>query len=108
MGESKMRGEHDNARRHRVNRAYRTGGSDGGQSREYKLPDTHFAVAIPVTLVRPPQQQPQLDSALWSAIAERARYESLRDLAVEYGVSHETIRSILRRVAAQRREDRIA
>ncbi len=36
------------------------------------------------------------------------QYASLRDLAVEYGVSHETIRAIVRRVAAHRREDRIA
>ena len=69
----------------------------GGHSREYKLPDTHFAVAIPAILVRPPQQQPQLDAALWPAIAERARYASLRDLAAEYGVSHETVRAIVRR-----------
>ena len=48
--------------------------------------------------VRPQQQRPQLDRALWPAIAERARCESLRDLAADYGVSHETIRAIVRRV----------
>ena len=86
----------------------RKGGSDGGHSREYKLPDTHFAVAIPAILVRPPQQQPQVDSAFWPEIAERARYASLRDLAAEYGVSHETIRGIVGRVAAPSRGGRIA
>jgi hypothetical protein len=30
-------------------------------------------------------------------IAARARYESLRDLAACYGVSHETVRTIVRR-----------
>ena len=54
-------------------------------------------MAIPVSLVRPAQQQPQIDPALWPEIAERARYASLRDLASEYGVSHETIRAIARR-----------
>jgi hypothetical protein len=34
---------------------------------------------------------------LYPAIAERARHESLRHLAVAYGVSHETIRAIVRR-----------
>jgi hypothetical protein len=34
---------------------------------------------------------------LWPTIAARARYERLRDLAVEYGVSHEMIRAIARR-----------
>ncbi|MDP9373665.1 MAG: hypothetical protein M3Q65_14670 [Chloroflexota bacterium] len=75
-----------------------SGGSDGGQTRGYKLPDTHFSVDMPVALPRPPQQQPQVAPALWAEIAERARYESLRDLAAEYAVSHETIRAVVRRV----------
>ena len=45
----------------------------------------------------PPQKRSQLDPALWAEIAERARYESLRDLAIAYGVSHETIRAVVRR-----------
>jgi hypothetical protein len=49
-----------------------------------------------------------LSRALWTEIAERARFASLRDLAVEYGVSHETIRVIVRRVATRPREGRIA
>ena len=57
-----------------------------------------FAPEPPATeAVRPRQQHPRLDRSLWSAIAERVRYESLRDLAAEYGVSHETIRTIVRR-----------
>ncbi len=49
-------------------------------------------------LTRPKQQCARLDSALWPTIAARAEHESLRDLAAEYGVSHETIRAVVRRV----------
>jgi hypothetical protein len=55
-------------------------------------------------VVRPPrkvrlrQHSPKIHPSLWPGIAERARYESLRDLAVEFDVSHETIRAIVRRV----------
>jgi len=56
----------------------------------------------------PRQKRPHLSHAWWPEIADRARSASLRDLAAEYGVSHETIRAIVRRVAAQRRADRIA
>jgi hypothetical protein len=38
-----------------------------------------------------------LPQQLNPSIAERARHESLRDLAAEYGVSHETIRGVVRR-----------
>ena len=38
--------------------------------------------------------------AFWPEIAERAAHTSLRDLADEYGVSHETIRAILKRTVA--------
>jgi hypothetical protein len=48
---------------------------------------------------RPEQQRPQIDPALWPEIAERARHESLRALAITYGVSHETIRMMVRRMA---------
>ncbi len=44
-----------------------------------------------------PQKRPQLSQRLWPEIAQRAQHESLRDLAAEYGVSHETIRAIVRR-----------
>ena len=51
---------------------------------------------MPQEISLPKQWRPWLDRAQWPAIAERARHESLRDLAAEYGVSHETIRSIVR------------
>ena len=54
-------------------------------------------MASPVTVRRPQQHRPRIDPALWPEIAERARHESLRALAAAYGVSHETIRSVLRR-----------
>lgn len=41
---------------------------------------------------------PQLPPEVWPEIARRAEHESLRDLAIAYGVSHETIRTIVRRV----------
>ena len=50
-----------------------------------------------------PQHTPRIDRSSWLVIAERARHESLRDLALAYGVSHETIRAIVRRVDAAAR-----
>jgi hypothetical protein len=50
----------------------------------------------------PATRQPQLSPELWPEIAARARHESLRDLAAAYGVSHETIRAIVRRVGLPR------
>lgn len=47
----------------------------------------------------PQQRRRRLDRALWPEIAARAEHESLRDLAAAYGVSHETIRAIVKRVA---------
>jgi hypothetical protein len=47
---------------------------------------------------RPRRQRPRVSPQLWPEIAERAGCESLRDLALAYGVSHETIRMIVRRV----------
>ena len=84
---------------------YRRGGSDGSQLREYKLPpNVYFPVDSPVTLQRLGQHTPHVDPALWPEIAERARHQSLRDLGAEYGVSHETIRTIIRSVAGQQEE----
>jgi len=40
---------------------------------------------------------------LWPVIAARARHESLRDLAIAYDVSYETIRTIARRANAAER-----
>ena len=44
----------------------------------------------------PAHKRPRL-AALDAELAERAQYESLRDLAVAHDVSHETIRGMLRR-----------
>ncbi len=78
-------------------------GTDRYQLREYKFPSVaYFPVESPVTLRHPAQHQPHIDRTLWGEIAERARCESLRALAAEYGVSHETIRTILQREASKR------
>jgi cytochrome oxidase assembly protein ShyY1 len=60
------------------------------------------SVAAPPPALRRslPQHAPRIDPVNWPTIAERARHESLRDLACAYGVSHETIRAIVRRVDA--------
>ena len=56
----------------------------------------------PVTLEQSPQHRPRVDRALWPVVGERAKCESLRALAAEYGVSHETIRAIRQREASKR------
>jgi hypothetical protein len=62
-----------------------------------------FAPEAPVSAASPPlQQRPRLPRSSYPTIAERARHESLRDLAAEYGVSHETIRAVVRRVVGTR------
>ncbi len=66
---------------------------------------SYFPVPLPSAAAPEPpprQHRPHLPRTLWPEIAERARYASLRDLATEYGVSHETIRSIVRRMAGCR------
>jgi hypothetical protein len=50
--------------------------------------------------VRPPQHTLKIDPSLWPITAERARHESLRDLAVAFDVSYETIRQIIKRARA--------
>ena len=83
-----------------------SGGSDGGRIRACDTPDApifpaRFPVPAPpveqVPAPPPGQRRPRLALALYPVIAERARHESLRDLAVAYGVSHETIRAAVRR-----------
>ena len=54
----------------------------------------HAVLAAPRPFA--PQHRPRLAREYWTEIAERARHESLRDLAAEYGVSHETIRAAVR------------
>jgi hypothetical protein len=71
---------------------------NGGVCFPARFPTGLPPVLVGSTLARPEQQRPRLDRAHWSAIAERARHESLRDLAAEDGVSRETIRTITRRV----------
>ena len=109
--QGEKRGENTNARRPAVNRAYRTGGSDGGRIRACDTPDTsifpaRFPVPAPPVVVEPTppplQRRPRLAPALHRVIAERARHESLRDLAVAFEVSHETIRTIVRRTGLGR------
>jgi hypothetical protein len=51
----------------------------------------------PDATLPPRQERSRLPRQLCPVIAERARYESLRDLAIEFAVSHETIRAIVRR-----------
>jgi len=45
-----------------------------------------------------PRRATKIAPEQWPQIADRAKHESLRDLATGYGVSHETIRAILRRM----------
>jgi len=54
------------------------------------------------TTSQPGQQRPRLSRGRYATIAERAHHESLRDLALAYGVSHETIRAIVRRAERAR------
>jgi hypothetical protein len=62
----------------------------------FKVLPNGMQAARPAT---PKQKRPRLHPSRWPEIAERARYESLRDLAAAYSVSHETIRAILGRMA---------
>ncbi len=64
--------------------------------------NTHHLVRVPTPTLTPPHKQPHLDCHLWPEIANRAEHESLRDLAAEYNVSHETIRAVMKRVAGDR------
>jgi hypothetical protein len=92
---------------------YTNGGTDGDPIREF---DTHltqepaagapvFPTHFPLWLVpstapaAAKSRRPRVDPALWTEIAARARCESLRELGVAYGVSYETVRRILKRVA---------
>ena len=65
--------------------------------------DFYGVAVIPMSATIPAQQRLALAHDEWTVIAERARHESLRDLVIVYGVSHETIRAIVRRVERARR-----
>jgi hypothetical protein len=99
-----------------------SGGSDGIQFRTSELaalPDegdegsvfpSRFPIwgGLPTSVQQarpatPKQKRPRIHPTDWPEIAQRARHESLRDLAAAYGVSHETIRAITGRVAAAQR-----
>ncbi len=60
----------------------------------------YYPVPAPavVPVLSPRQKRPRLAPEAWPTIAERARHESLRELATEYAVSHETIRAVVRRM----------
>jgi hypothetical protein len=47
---------------------------------------------------RLPQHRPKIAPDQRPLIAARAQHESLRDLAIAYGVSRETIRAIVQRM----------
>ncbi len=78
-------------------------GSDGDRVREIDVvapPLVSFLHPYAVLEApRPcaPQHRPRRARDYWPEIAARARYESLRELAAECGVSHETIRAVVRR-----------
>ncbi len=63
------------------------------------------AVYYPIIPLPPvaTHQSPSIDPTLWPTIAERSRYASLRDLAIAYDVSYETIRAIVRRIGQEER-----
>ena len=58
---------------------------------------------LPIALLPPPvpippsHKRPRLATDVGQELAERLRHESLRDLAVAYDVSHETIRKVAHR-----------
>ena len=62
----------------------------------YPFPNVPDPLAS-MTTSRPGQQRPRLPRGRYATIAERAQHESLRDLALACGVSHETIRAIVHR-----------
>ncbi len=64
------------------------------------LPKPGPAVPPPPKKRLLPQRTPRIDPAIWPIIAARARFESLRDLAIVYSVSHEAIRVIVKRSGA--------
>ena len=83
-------------------------GSDGGRVREIDVVTPPLVTFLyPHAMLEAPgpcapQHHPRLARDYWPEIAERARYESLRDLAAMYGVSHEIIRAVVRRVTPRR------
>ncbi len=99
---------------------YRTGGPDGVPIRERDtLPSTgsiqaasEFPAYFPLEAPqpsrgRPPVRRPhRLPPEVWPEIQKRAKRESLRHLAEDYGVSHEAIRRIVNMKRTKRTSDR--
>jgi hypothetical protein len=61
---------------------------------------------FPVIILHPVGMQCKLKPSLWSELLERHKAQSLRQLAKEYGVSHEAVRRALI-AAAKSDEDRV-
>ena len=94
-----------------------SGGPDGGRIREFHTSGVAsitqqplpFSAYFPLIDPHPsnpsyPRRRPQrLQAEVWPEVRRRTQTESLRHLAAAYGVSHETIRRILRteRVSAE-------
>jgi hypothetical protein len=88
---------------------YRTGGPDGVPCREFDTvvvsdlaqTESGFSGYFPVRAILSNRTQPnaarwsRLPPELWLEIQQRAKHESLRHLAIQFGVSHEAIRRIV-------------
>jgi len=61
---------------------------------------THDAADVPVAPPQPAQCRPRFKPCQPQEIAVRALHERLRTLTAEYGVSHETVRAMVRRVGS--------
>ena len=101
--QGKIRRKKRYARRQRtVNRAYRTGGSDGLHTRTLEF--SRRPRFRPLRRAHPdkrPRPSRTADARIsvgdWPTIIARAECEGLRPIAADYGVSQETIRAVLLR-----------
>ncbi len=53
-----------------------------------------IALLPPLEHTPPAHQRPRLAAGVGAGVGERLQHESLRDLAIAYDVSHETIRKV--------------
>ena len=65
--------------------------------REPELRLDRFPIAPLPPLPIPAHKRPKLSPDLWPIVTVRAEYESLRDLAAEYNVSLEAVRTAIKR-----------